>query len=349
MGLDYSNRVVRNIRFTLVCERATGRQGKIDEAEMTLETDSLQRHREAVRARLLRSECVRAGPGSITWKINREVIVVAGWGRAILLQLAHPAVAAGVHQHSSFRGSLLSSFRRLHSTVGAMLSLTFGDTEEMITAAAGINSIHDRVRGRVPPPPNLRGVSAERPDDEYSAHDPDLQRWVHATLLESIPLTYELLVGPLNARERDQNCSEAAIMEPLLGMPAGWLPRDSAQLDTYMRDMLAGGSIVVTDTSRALARAVLYPPRWYLAWPAFRAMQLLTIGLLPPSIRRAYGFEWRARDVRAFARWTALLRTSRRLLPPLAREWPMARRRDLSAAFPVHQSSRPDALRSPRP
>ena len=79
------------------------------------------------------------------------MIVVAGWGRAILLQLAHPAVAAGVHHHSSFRGSLRSSYRRFHSTVGAMLSLTFGDTEQMITAAAGINAIHDRVRGRVGP------------------------------------------------------------------------------------------------------------------------------------------------------------------------------------------------------
>ncbi len=116
---------------------------------------------------------------------------------------------------------------------------------------------------------------------------------MHATLLESIPLTYELLVGPLTLRERDRYCSEAAIMEPLLGMPAGWLPRDSAQLDTYMREMLAGGSLVVTDTSRALARALLYPPQWHVAWPAFRAMQLLTIGSLPPSIREAYGFEWR--------------------------------------------------------
>jgi uncharacterized protein (DUF2236 family) len=94
-----------------------------------------------------------------------------------------------------------------------------------------------------------------------------------------------------------------------------------------MRDMLAGGGrIVVTDTSRALARAVLYPSRWYVAWPLFRAIQLLTIGTLPPSIRQAYGFEWHAREVRTFARWTVLLRTSVRLLPPLAREWPIARR-----------------------
>jgi uncharacterized protein (DUF2236 family) len=144
-----------------------------------------------------------------------------------------------------------------------------------------------------------------------------------------------MLVGPLTLHERDRYCSEAAIMEPLLGMPAGWLPRDSAQLDTYVREMLAGGSIVVTDTSRALARAVLYPPQWYLAWPMFRPIQLLTIGLLPPSIRQAYGFEWRARDARALARWTALLRASRRLLLPLAREWPTARRRDLSGAFSI--------------
>jgi uncharacterized protein (DUF2236 family) len=117
-------------------------------------------------------------------------------------------------------------------------------------------------------------------------------------------------------------------MEPLLGMPAGWLPRDSAQLDACIREMLAGGTIAVTDTSRALARAVLYPPNWYVAWPAFRALQLLTIGTLPDAIRRSYGFEWRPRDERAFARWTTMIRMARRLLPPLAREWPMARRRD---------------------
>jgi len=284
--------------------------------------DSPHPHRAAVRARLAQSELVPAGPGSITRQVNREVVVVAGWGRAILLQLAHPAVAAGVHGHSAFRGSLRASLRRLHSTVGVMLSITFGDTEQMVAAAAGINAIHDRVRGHAPPPINLRRAGPLA----YSAHDPELQRWVHATLLESIPLAYERLVGPLTPAERDRYCSEAAVMEPLLGMPAGWLPRDSAALEAYLRGMLAGGTLSVTDTSRALARAVLYPPHWYLAWPAFRAMQLLTIGSLPPSIRQAYGFEWRARDERALARWTMVLRAARRVLPRFAREWPMARR-----------------------
>ena len=283
---------------------------------MSSAAGGLQTDRAAVRERLLRSGHVRPGPGSITWKVNREMSVVAGWGRAILLQLAHPAVAAGVHDHSSFRGSLFSSVRRLHSTVGAMLSITFGETEQMIATAAGINAIHDRVRGRVPGPTG----------GTYSAHDADLQRWVHGTLLESIPMVYELLVGPLSIRERDQYCAEATIMEPLLGMPDGWLPRDWAQLDAYMRETMAGGSIAVSDTSRALAQAVLYPPQWYVAWPAFRAVQALTIGLLPPPLRHAYGFQWRRQDERAFARWAALVRTTRRLLPPAARQWRMARR-----------------------
>jgi uncharacterized protein (DUF2236 family) len=173
----------------------------------------------------------------------------------------------------------------------------------------------------------VRGCIGDAAGEAYSAHDPGLQRWVHATLLDSVPLVYELLVGPLTDGERDRYCLEAAHIEPLLGMPAGWLPRDSVQLDAYMREMLASERLVVTETSRALAHSLLYPPHWYVAWPAFRAMQLITIGSLPPSIRRAYGFDWRPRDARAFARWTALLRTSRRLIPPWAREWPRARRR----------------------
>ena len=286
-------------------------------------------HRAAVRARLLQSGQARATAGSITWTVNREMVVVAGWGRAILLQLAHPAVAAGVHHHSTFRGSLAASARRLQSTVRAMLSIMFGDTEQVIATAAGINAIHDRVRGA-----------------SYSAHDPDLQRWVHATLVESIPLTYERLVGALTRDERDRYCAEAAIMEPLLGMPDGWLPRDSMQLDDYMREMLAGGRLVVTGTSRALARAVLYPPRWQVAWPAFRAMQLLTLGSLPPAIREAYGFTWTARDARALARWTAALRLLQQA-PAVLRQWPAARRH--LVAHPEDTCRRATANRSGLP
>jgi uncharacterized protein (DUF2236 family) len=291
-------------------------------SEITPQTLVMQCHRDAVRARLARSPQVRAGRGSISWQLNREIVVVAGWGRAILMQLAHPSVAAGVHQHTSFRGSMGSGFGRLRSTISAMLAITFGNTEDVIDAAAGINAIHDRVRGHVPPIDEFHPAT----EKAYSAHDPGLQQWVHATLLESIPITYEHFVGPITDRERDRYFSEAAIMEPLLGIPPGRLPRHTGELDDYMREMLDSGRLTVTDTSRALARMILFPPKWYLMWPVFRPVQLLTIGTLPPSIRDAYGFEWRLRDDRALARWTRFVRVLRRCLPAIAREWPVARR-----------------------
>jgi uncharacterized protein (DUF2236 family) len=226
-----------------------------------------------------------------------------------------------VANHSSFRGNLVTSYKRLSSTIGAMVSLTFGNDEEAIAAAAGINAIHDRVTGRLGEPAGMFGAG-----ERYSAHDPELLRWVHATLLESIPLTYERLIGPLTQDERDGYCAEAAIMEPWLDIPRGLLPRNSKQLDAYVREMLLGPHIVVGDTSRALARALLFPRGWRLMWPAFRPLQLLTIGLLPPAIQQDYGFTWNARDARALARWTTAVRMLHRGAPRFAREWPAARR-----------------------
>jgi uncharacterized protein (DUF2236 family) len=282
---------------------------------------ALDAHRAAVRERLAVSGGVRSGPGSVSWKVNREIVVVAGWGRAILMQLAHPLIAAGVAEHSSFRSSPGARLTRLWSTVRAMLSLTFGSDDEVVEAAARINSIHDRVSGRLGDAAG--SVEAGR---RYSAHDPELLRWVHATLLQSVPLTYERLVGPLTPAERDRYCVEAAIMEPLLDIPAGLLPRTRAQLEAYMGEMLDGGTIAVSATSRALARAILFPPGWRLLWPAFRFLQLLTIGQLPPAIREGYGFTWTDRDGWALARWMAAVRLVWRLSPARLREWPAARR-----------------------
>jgi uncharacterized protein (DUF2236 family) len=226
----------------------------------------------------------------------------------------------------------MGSIGRFRSTVAAMLSLTFGDDEEAIGTAARINTIHDRVCGRLSSP-----AGVFRTGETYSAHDAELLRWVHTTLLDSIPLTYELLVGPLTADERERYCAEAAVMEPLLDIPAGLLPRSTTQLEAHMRDMLDSDRVAITPGSRALARAVLFPPRWWLLWPAFRPVQLLTIGSLPPAIREAYGFEWTERDARALTRWTTALKWFRRMMPVALREWPSARKR--SSATPVMPAS----------
>ena len=87
---------------------------------------------------------------SITWRVNAERIVLLGWARAILLQLAHPLVAAGVFDHSGFRGTPYAAASRLYHTVHAMLSLTFGDEVARERTLEGIRAIHRRVNGVLP-------------------------------------------------------------------------------------------------------------------------------------------------------------------------------------------------------
>jgi uncharacterized protein (DUF2236 family) len=304
---------------------------------MNEQVTALERHRLQARERLRAANVTRPGAGSVSWKVNRERLVIAGWGRAILLQLAHPLVAAGIDAHSSFRGSLKASLGRLWSTVAAMLSLTFGDEEEAITTAARINVIHDRVFGRLRCPAGMFAAG-----QAYSAHDAELLQWVHATLLDSIPRTYELLVAPLTQEERDRYCAEAAVMEPLLDIPAGLLPRNTTELDAQMRNMLGDGRVAIAPGTQALARAVLFPPRWRLLWPLFRPVQLITIGLLPAAVRDAFGFDWSEHDARALVRWTTALKLLRRLVPVSLREWPSPRQRStVEPSIPAVPSRNP--------
>src|SRR5262249_61384496 len=81
-------------------------------------------------------------PTGITWTVHRERVLLAGWGRAILLQIAHPKVARGVAEHSAFTHERWGRVRRLRRTLDAMLALTFGSPKDADAVAARINGIH---------------------------------------------------------------------------------------------------------------------------------------------------------------------------------------------------------------
>lgn len=262
-----------------------------------------------------------AGVGAVAQKINSEVVLLLGWGRAILLQLAHPLVASGVAEHSSFSAGPATRLRRLRQTIKAMIDLTFGTPEEVQAAADGINAIHDRVHGE------LSETAGNIPaGTTYSAHDPELLTWVHATLLDSFLITYELYVGPLTSEEKNRYCAEARSIETLLGIPPGFLPDNLADLDHYMEKMYAGGEIVVTETARRLAPEVVSPATPWMMRPVLWVFSFPTIGLLPTTIRQGYGYGW-------FWWQRLLLRFSagatRTLLPfvwSTLRHWPRASR-----------------------
>ena len=258
---------------------------------------------------------------SIARRVNGEAIVVLGWGRAILMQLAHPLVAAGVGAHSDFDAGALAYVKRMRSTISAMLSLTFGTDTEVREAADRINAIHRRVHGELP-----RAVGPYEAGTRYDATDPALLAWVHATLVDSQLRAYSLFVAPLTPAEEDRYCAEAAAVGPRLGVPPGGLPLSRGGLDLYLQEMRRTEQLAVGDEARRLAMALLALPGGPWSGPARWLGRLITVGLLPPGLREAYGFAWRERDERRLAAAARALRTARRLLPPRLREWPAARR-----------------------
>jgi len=253
-------------------------------------------------------------------KIHSEVVLLLGWGRAILMQFAHPLVAHGVAEHSGFLSTRGSRWHRLRRTLGAMLAMTFGTPDDGARVLRAINAVHDRVHGRLQEPAGLFPAGTA-----YSAHDPRLLRWVHATLIDSFLLTYQLYVGALTLAERNRYCADASRIESLLGMPDQYLPRSVAELEGYLEEMLASGEIHVTDTARALAREIVSPPVPRVAWPLVWLARLPTIGFLPPSIRKEYGFPWDARREAALRLSMGTTRTLLPLVPSIARHWPAAR------------------------
>lgn len=263
---------------------------------------------------------MRPGPGSASWTINAERIVVLAWPRAILLQFAHPLVAAGVAAHSTFRTHPFSPLARLHGTVRAMLDLTFGEDAAAEAAAARINRIHDRVHGQL-----AERVGRYPAGMPYSAHDPALLAWVQITLLESMPLAFEHLVGPLAAGVKDAYCTEARDAAAMLGIPADMLPGSYADVQAEVAARLEDGTLVVGPEARSLARDILNPRMGPIAWPGSRQVSRFTTGLLPPALREAYGLDWTTRDAEAFDAWTRRVRRLGSRVPRRVRTWGAAR------------------------
>lgn len=253
-------------------------------------------------------------------RINGERITVLGWGRAILMQVAHPLVGAGVAAHSGFRESPLAPVRRLHATVSAMLALTFGDEAEADRAARRIRTTHDRVHGR------LEADTGPFPaGTPYSAHDPQLLLWVHATLLDSILLFYEHTIGPLTPAEEDEYLAAAAEGMQRVGLPTASTPRTASDLRAYLNGMLKSGKLAVTPATRAVVDAVLSPRFGWLAAPVTRTQRLVTIGLLPPRVRDLFGYAWDAPRERRLQSTLAILRGLRQRSPERLARWAAAR------------------------
>jgi len=226
-------------------------------------------------------------------EIAAEALTLAGGGRALLLQIAHPAVGRGVVEHSDFATRLMDRFD------GTMLYLTasmFGTPDELRAIRRIVNRAHAPVRGG-------------SPATTYNAYDPDLQLWVAATLYQTMMELHRRVFGPLTDREADAVYRDmTSALSNLQLSPDRW-PVTRAAFDAYWNDLVA--TLSVDPDVLAVSRQILYPkavPWWFR--PSAPLLRLVTAGLLPHSVRTQFHLPWNERRQRRFDRlfrWTRIV------------------------------------------
>ena len=243
----------------------------------------------AIASRCAHPEAGIFGPESISWRINRESALFLGAGRAALLQMAHPWVAAALTQHSTL---LDRPIARFHHTFRIVFTMIFGTLGQARAAARHLYALQTRIGGEMP-----EDVAAYRRGSRYEANEIGALRWVFATLVESAVLAYECALPPLAEVERERYYAESRVLAGLFGIPATALPEDWGAFLAYNREMHASPVLGVSQDARRIAQNLLagagswiHPPRWYRA---------MTATWLPARFREEFGLEFGAAERRA--------------------------------------------------
>ena len=240
------------------------------------------------------------------------MLLLGAGPRALLLQLAHPAVAAGVADHSDFRAD---PWRRLAGTLRSYLTIVYGTTAAARAEIRRLNALHREITG-----------------PGYAARDPELVLWVHATLVDSTIAVADAWLEPLPAARRAAFYAETRPVGRAFGVPDAMLPADLEAFERYVADMLGpAGPVRVSAVARELAGVVLRPPLGPLAPGWRRSRPTAYAWTLWPSVGLAAGVgarglrpAWGPRERLVSAWLVAGWRAWRPILPRSFRQMPQA-------------------------
>lgn len=264
-------------------------------------------------------------PGGMLWDVAGDVRVLLSLPAALTLQVAHPAVGAGVDAHSVFR---TDPWGRAERSVTSVLRWVYGGPEA-VAEGRRLRRLHRTIRGT-----DAHG----RP---YHALDPHLYAWVHATGFPVYRHCLPYLLGrPLTRPEEDRLYREWLQVGRVLGLRDRDMPQSVAAFWPYYRGMLREleATVVVRELTDPRVRLpaldrgpwpLRLPARalWPLLGPALvRFRRFLTLGFMPPDARQALGLPWTARQERRLRRLTGVIRAGSPLLPERMRYLPAARR-----------------------
>lgn len=250
------------------------------------------------------------GPDSVTWRYASDARLYLVMLYPLLLQVAHPTVAAGVSDYSDFERR---PWGRLLRTLDYVSLLVYGGAEA-VAAGRRLRTLHRSFRGR------------RKDGSQYSALEPKAYAWVHATLIDSYIAGHAHFGSPMRDDDVERFYREYRGLGRLIGVREGDLPADWVGFRRYFRQMLRQ-ELRRTESVERVLRAVRYAapppipfpdPLWrVIRWPAQRALWLGGVGLIDPSLRRRLGMDWSAGNE---AEFRALGMLSRSLTPLMPRQ-----------------------------
>ena len=249
-------------------------------------------------------------PGDVSWRVGREPTVGLASSAALLLQVCHPSVAAGVHEFSDFERQ---PWTRLWRTLDIVLKLAFGTPEVSKEQECVLRRMHERVKGT-------------RDDGtRYNAFDPDLLLWVWTTLAWGALESYERIFGRLIDAERERFYQEQKLLAYGSGVPEGYCPATYADFTEYFERMV-GEELHATDVAKNVLRLGLRPPIFWPLRPLIGRVNELSLGLLPNPLRDRLlteaGHPWTEKHERALRGLLARNRFAVRIVPRRLRELP---------------------------
>ena len=252
------------------------------------------------------------GPDSMMWKVNKEITVLFGGARALLMHAAHPLIAAGARQTSFYQRD---PWKRLIRTLSLQNSVTFGSKKEADESAHRINKLHEVIKG-----------NDEVTGDVYDALDHEQLLWVHACLQISSIYFYEKTVKKLSVEEKNKYHKENMVAADLVLIDVDEMPQTHEELKEWVvNKSKIKNYLIYTDVAKDVQEIIAGGPVPRHIKPIWPFISFTAFNTLPKEFKELYGVnESKIKDVILKFNLN-FLKFTRPFLPPFFRLIPPAR------------------------
>ena len=252
------------------------------------------------------------GPDSMMWKVNKEITVLFGGARALLMHAAHPLIAAGARQTSFYQRD---PWKRLIRTLSLQNSVTFGTIEEANDSATRINRLHEVIKGK-----------DEVTGETYDALDHEQLLWVHACLQLSSIYFYEQTVKKLTESEKNEYHKENMLAAKLVLVDVTKMPQTHKELKEWVIAKSRENSyLVYTDVAKDVKDIISGGPVPKHIKPIWPFISFTAFNTLPEEFKKIYGIKTTNFKSLILKFNLLFLKFTRPFLPPFFRLIPPAR------------------------